>query len=61
MLDYDVRGYRVRMKVMGGHSHSHSHHHSHATGTILIVSLLVTLAFVAVEAIAGVWQASSAP
>jgi cobalt-zinc-cadmium efflux system protein len=37
---------------MGGHHHTHSHR-GHATGKVLIVSLAVTLAFVALEAAAG--------
>src|SRR5262249_32264731 len=48
-----------------GHSHSHSHAgHSHAhgptTGKILIASLILTVAFVIVEAVAGVWSGSLA-
>jgi len=44
---------------MSGHFHPHSHSHTHphgseATGRILLISLLITLVFVAVEAIAGI-------
>jgi cobalt-zinc-cadmium efflux system protein len=44
---------------MSGHLHPHSHSHTHphgseATGRILLISLLITLVFVAVEAIAGI-------
>ncbi|MEO5922607.1 MAG: cation diffusion facilitator family transporter [Bryobacteraceae bacterium] len=42
-----------------GHSHSH-HHHGAATGKILIASLVVTLVFVATEAVAGWWSGSLA-
>jgi cobalt-zinc-cadmium efflux system protein len=43
------------------HHHSHGHSHAHgATGTILIVSLAVTLLFVATEAVAGWWSGSLA-
>lgn len=42
-----------------GHGHSHSHDHSHAgTGRALVASLILTLGFVAFEAIAG-FRASS--
>ncbi len=42
-----------------GHSHGH-HHHGAATGKILAASLVVTLLFVATEAIAGWWSGSLA-
>jgi cobalt-zinc-cadmium efflux system protein len=50
---------------MGHHPHSHGHHHGHshaggATGKILIASLVVTLVFVATEAVAGWWSGSLA-
>jgi cobalt-zinc-cadmium efflux system protein len=47
---------------MGGH-HTHLHsgpHTHHATGKILIGSLILTLAFVALEAVAGWWSGSLA-
>jgi cobalt-zinc-cadmium efflux system protein len=50
------------MELMGhthDHSHPHSHDHSHAgTGRALIASLVLTLGFVAFEAVAG-FRASS--
>ena len=45
------------------HHHGHSHGHQHgtgATGKILAASLIVTLLFVATEAIAGWWSGSLA-
>ncbi|HSP69834.1 MAG TPA: cation diffusion facilitator family transporter [Bryobacteraceae bacterium] len=50
---------------MGAHFHPHSHSHAHfdrgeATGRILLISLLITLAFVAVETAAGLWSNSLA-
>lgn len=37
-----------------GHSHSHAHDHTHgATGKVLLISLVLTTAFVVFEAIAG--------
>jgi cobalt-zinc-cadmium efflux system protein len=41
-------------------AHIHLHSHGKATGKILVVSLIVTLAFVAVEAIAGIRSGSLA-
>lgn len=43
---------------MGAHFHTHAH--GRATGKILLVSLVVTLVFVAVEAVAGVRSGSLA-
>ena len=50
---------------MGGHFHAHSHSHGHshageATGRVLLISLLITLVFVGVEAAAGLWSGSLA-
>lgn len=46
------------------HGHGHHHHGAHAhagkTGTVLIASLVVTILFVAAEAIAGWWSGSLA-
>ena len=42
------------------HSLGHHHHHRGATGRILVASLVVTLVFVAVEALAGWWAGSLA-
>jgi cobalt-zinc-cadmium efflux system protein len=44
---------------MGGHDHS-QHAHARPTGRILIVSLFVTILFVAAEALAGWWSGSLA-
>jgi cobalt-zinc-cadmium efflux system protein len=47
-----------------GHDHSHHsfghHHHTPRTRTVLLVSLVVTLLFVALEAMAGWWSGSLA-
>lgn len=54
------------MKVVDSHDHYHPHAHaghSHlprATGKILLASLIVTIVFVAVEAMAGWWSGSLA-
>ncbi|MEP7354988.1 MAG: cation diffusion facilitator family transporter [Acidobacteriota bacterium] len=45
----------------GAHGHSHSHSHSHgSTGKILIASLILTIAFVLIEVVAGFWSGSLA-
>ena len=46
------------MGLVGAHHHAHSH--GKATGKVLLVSLAVTLAFVAVEAVAGIRSGSLA-
>jgi len=46
------------MKSVGAHLHAHSH--GKATGTVLLVSLGVTLAFVAIETVAGLRSGSLA-
>src|ERR1035437_2977073 len=54
----------AKIRMMGhthdhSHSHGHSHSHNHAgTGRALIASLILTLGFVAFEAVAG-FRASS--
>ena len=42
------------------HGHHHHHHHRGKTGKVLIASLIVTIFFVATEAIAGWWAGSLA-
>ena len=45
------------------HSHDHSHHHDHANGTssrLLLIGLLLTLSFAALEALGGWWSGSLA-
>ncbi|SRR5581483_7518944 len=49
---------RVTMGLVGAHLHTHSH--GKATGQVLLVSLVVTLAFVALEALAGLRSGSLA-
>lgn len=40
------------------HQHGHHHHHSPRIGKVLIISLFVTIFFVAAEALAGWWAGS---
>ncbi len=42
------------------HNHRHAHAHGRATGKILIASLILTIVFVAAEAVAGFWSGSLA-
>lgn len=42
------------------HDEHHHHHHAHDTGRVLVVALVVTLLFSAVEAVGGWWSGSLA-